>query len=94
MQEVKLGTLTNRKIGYGIVQPGNSVTNGVPVIKVNNIISGLRNVHDLDTTSIENDRKYSRTKLVGGELLFHLKRLLERLQVLLIGVLLQEQRKT
>ncbi len=69
MQEVKLGTLTNRKIGYGIVQPGNSVTNGVPVIKVNNILSGLRNVHDLDTTSIENDRKYSRTKLVGGELI-------------------------
>ena len=69
MGEIKLGTLTNRKIGYGIVQPGNSVTNGVPVIKVNNIISGLQNVRDLDTTSIENDRKYSRTKLVGGELI-------------------------
>lgn len=69
MQEVKLGTLTKRKIGYGIVQPGSSVTNGVPVIKVNNIISGLRNVHVLDTTSIENDRKYFRTKLVGGELI-------------------------
>lgn len=69
MEEVKLGTLTNRKIGYGIVQPGDSVTNGIPVIKVNNIISGLRNVRDLDTTSIENDRKYSRTKLVGGELI-------------------------
>ena len=69
MEEVKLGTLTSRKIGYGIVQPGDSVTNGIPVIKVNNIISGLRNVHDLETTSIENDRKYSRTKLVGGELI-------------------------
>lgn len=69
MEEVKLGTLTSRKIGYGIVQPGDSVTNGIPVIKVNNIISGLRNVHDLETTSIENDRKYSRTKLLGGELI-------------------------
>jgi type I restriction enzyme S subunit len=69
MEEVKLGTLTNRKIGYGIVQPGDNVVNGVPVIKVNNIISGLRNVRDLDTTSIENDIKYSRTKLLGGELI-------------------------
>ena len=69
MEEVQLGTLTNRKIGYGIVQPGNSVNNGVPVIKVNNIISGLHNIEDLETTSIENDRKYSRTKLLGGELI-------------------------
>ena len=69
MEEVRLGTLTNRKIGYGIVQPGASVPNGIPVIKVNNIISGLRNVRDLDTTSIGNDKKYSRTKLKGGELI-------------------------
>ncbi len=61
--------MTNRKIGYGIVQPGASVPNGIPVIKVNNIISGLRNVRDLDTTSIGNDKKYSRTKLKGGELI-------------------------
>ena len=69
MEEVKLGTLTKRKIGYGIVQPGDTLTDGVPVIKVNNIISGLKKVSDLDKTSIENDRKYHRTKLVGGELL-------------------------
>ena len=69
MEEVKLGILTNRKIGYGIVQPGASVPNGVPVIKVNNIISGLRCINDLETTSLENDAKYKRTKLLGGELL-------------------------
>ena len=69
MEEVRLGTLTNRKIGYGIVQPGACVPHGTPVIKVNNIISGLRNIRDLDTTSIENDKKYSRTKLKGGELI-------------------------
>ena len=68
MEVVKLGTLTSRKIGYGIVQPGENRVNGVPVIKVNNLISGLRNVNDLDKTSEENDLKYSRTKLVGGEL--------------------------
>ena len=69
MEEAKLGTMTKRKIGYGIVQPGDTLVDGIPVIKVNNIISGLRNVSDLDKTSIENDRKYHRTKLIGGELL-------------------------
>lgn len=68
MEVVKLGTLTNRRIGYGIVQPGASVSNGVPVIKVNNVVSGLRDVRDLDTTTTEIDSKYSRTKLVGGEI--------------------------
>ena len=43
--------------------------NGVPVIKVNNIITGLNNTNDLETTTIENDTKYKRTKLVGGELI-------------------------
>ena len=69
MEEVQLGTLTDRKIGYGIVQPGASVPNGVPVIKVNNIISGLRCRNELETTSLENDAKYKRTKLLGGELI-------------------------
>lgn len=69
MEVVKLGTLTNRKIGYGIVQPGDSVPHGVPVIKVSNIISGLNNIEDLDTTSTQNDKKYLRTKLKGGELI-------------------------
>jgi len=68
-KEYKLGTLTDRKIGYGIVQPGASVSGGVPVIKVNNIISGLRSVEVLETTSKDNDAKYSRTKLMGGELI-------------------------
>ncbi|MBE6255600.1 MAG: restriction endonuclease subunit S [Prevotella sp.] len=68
-KEYKLGTLTDRKIGYGIVQPGASVFGGVPVIKVNNIISGLRKVEELETTSKANDAKYSRTKLMGGELI-------------------------
>lgn len=64
-----LGSMVNRKIGYGIVQPGQSITNGVPVIKVNNLISGLKCISDLDTTTHENDAKYSRTRLHGGELI-------------------------
>lgn len=64
-----LGSLVERKIGYGIVQPGQSVLNGVPVIKVNNLISGLHSITELDTTAAENDVKYARTRLRGGELI-------------------------
>lgn len=63
-----LGSLVDRKIGYGIVQPGQSIDGGVPVIKVNNLIAGLNSVNDLDTTSRETACKYSRTQLKGGEL--------------------------
>ena len=66
---VPLGSLVKRKIGYGIVQPGASVRGGVPVIKVNNIISGLKSISDLDTTKKETDSQYTRTKLQGGELI-------------------------
>ena len=69
MEYRPLGSLVNRKIGYGIVQPGPSVPGGVPVIKVNNLISGLRSPSELDTTTRENDARYSRTRLRGGELL-------------------------
>ena len=61
--------MVNRKIGYGIVQPGQSVPDGVPVIKVNNLISGLKSPSELDTTARENEAKYSRTRLRGGELI-------------------------
>ena len=64
-----LGSLVDRKIGYGIVQPGQSIDGGVSVIKVNNLIAGLTSVKDLDTTSAETAAKYSRTKLKGGELI-------------------------
>ena len=69
MEFRNLGSLVDRKIGYGIVQPGQSVSDGVPVIKVNNLISGLRSVSDLDTTAKENDEKYTRTRLEGGEVI-------------------------
>lgn len=69
MEWKELQTLVKRKIGYGIVQPGPSVQRGVPIIKVNNIISGLYDTEYLDKTTVENDAKYLRTKLKGGELI-------------------------
>lgn len=64
-----LGNMVKRKICYGIVQPGQSVTDGIPVIKVNNLISGLKSLSKLDTTTRENEAKYIRTRLHGGELI-------------------------
>lgn len=69
MEYKPLGSMVNRKIGYGIVQPGQSVPDGVPVIKVNNLISGLKSPSELDTTARETEAKYSRTRLHGGELI-------------------------
>ena len=64
-----LENMVKRKICYGIVQPGQSVTYGIPVIKVNNLISGLKSLSELDTTTRENEAKYIRTRLHGGELI-------------------------
>lgn len=69
MEYKTLGSLVNRKIGYGIVQPGQNILHGVPVIKVNNLIAGLHSKGELDVTTKENDEKYSRTRLEGGELI-------------------------
>ena len=67
----KLSDLVERKICYGIVQPGNKVGN-VPIIKVNNIIAGLNTVENIETTTEEIASKYERTKLKGGELIISL----------------------
>lgn len=69
MEKLILGNLTQRKIGYGIVQPGNNIYSGVHVIKVYNIMAGLTKLSDLDLTATEIEEKYSRTRLKGGELI-------------------------
>ena len=69
MEKLILGNLTQRKIGYGIVQPGNNIYSGVHVIKVYNIMAGLTKLSDLDLTTTEIEEKYSRTRLKGGELI-------------------------
>ena len=66
---ILLKDLVRRKIGYGIVQPGDSRALTIPVVKVNNIISGLTNPECLDKTTESISHKYSRTVLQGGELL-------------------------
>ncbi len=71
---VPLGSIVDpgRGITYGIVQPGQDVANGIPIVRVQDIRDGrvdpsqpLRVAHDIA-------EKYRRTRLLGGELLLSL----------------------
>jgi len=59
-------------ISYGIVQPGQHVANGVPVIRVNNVNNGHLELSDVLRVSPEVEKKYERTRLKGGEVLLTL----------------------
>lgn len=61
-----------RRISYGIVQPGKTDSSGVPIVRVNNIKQGVISVDDILRISPEVESKYSRTRLQGGEVLLTL----------------------
>ncbi len=62
----------DQAISYGIVQPGQYVDNGVPVIRVTNINDGQLQLDDVLRVSTEIESKYRRTRLKGGEVLLTL----------------------
>ena len=59
-------------VTYGIVQPGNHVEGGIPVIRVNNFQNGYLDLDGVLKVSPEVEAKYSRTRLKGGEVLLTL----------------------
>jgi len=61
-----------RKISYGIVQPGSHCDDGVPIIRVNNLDSGHVIESEMLKVAKEIDEKYHRTRLCGGEVLLSL----------------------
>jgi len=62
--------LEDESISYGIVQPGTHTDkNSVPIIRVNNIKNGVILTDDVLKVSKEIEKKYLRTRLIGGELL-------------------------
>jgi len=56
-------------ITYGIVQPGAPVSNGVPIIRVNNFRDYRLDLTEVMTVATEVAAKYERTRLLGGEVL-------------------------
>ena len=62
--------LEDEKISYGIVQPGAHKTEKfVPIIRVNNLKDGRINTADALQVASEIEKKHSKTRLKGGELL-------------------------
>jgi len=59
-------------ISYGIVQPGEAVTAGIPVIRVNNFRDARVDVSDVMKVAPEIEAKFGRTRLAGGEVLLTL----------------------
>ncbi|MCG9084280.1 restriction endonuclease subunit S [Laribacter hongkongensis] len=56
-------------ITYGVVQPGTAVSEGVPIIRVNNFKNGRLELSDVMHIAPDIESKYARTRLAGGEVL-------------------------
>jgi type I restriction enzyme S subunit len=68
-----LGDLVeDRGIAYGIVQPGNTTTDGVPIVRVNNIRNGCIDTKDMLKVGADIEAKFQRSRLRGGEVLLTL----------------------
>jgi type I restriction enzyme S subunit len=69
-----LGSLVEEKpgISYGIVQPGKHDSNGIPIVRVNNLRTGRILVDDVLRVGTKIEANYSRTRLRGGEVLLSL----------------------
>ena len=62
-----------RGISYGIVQRGQDVADGVPVVRISNIIGNVFDAKALVRTSPDISNRYRRTVLQGGELLLSIR---------------------
>ena len=68
-------------ICYGILMPGQGVDNGVPVVKVKDIVGGRILQDDLLLTDRRIDRQYRRSRLRSGDLLITIRGTTGRLAV-------------
>lgn len=59
----------NGSITYGIVQPGSPVSEGVPIVRVNNFGDMRLDLRDVMRVAPAIEAKYGRTRLKGGEVL-------------------------
>lgn len=68
-----LGDLVEeRGVSYGIVQPGSETTDGVPIVRVNNIRNGRIDTTDMLKVESGIEAKFLRSRLRGGEVLLTL----------------------
>jgi len=62
----------NAPIAYGVLKPGDYVYGGVPLLQIRDVIHGDIDVDSLHRISDQLNRQFSRTKLVGGEIVVSL----------------------
>lgn len=68
-----LGDLVEeRGVCYGIVQPGSETSDGVPIVRVNNIRNGRIDTTDMLKVGANIEAKFQRSRLRGGEVLLTL----------------------
>ncbi len=68
-----LGNLVEeRGVSYGVVQPGNGDSDGVPILRVNNIRNGRIETTDVLKVEASVEAKFLRSRLLGGEVLLTL----------------------
>ena len=68
-----LGELVDeRGVSYGIVQPGSETTDGIPIVRVNNIRDGRIDTTDMLKVGADIESKFQRSRLRGGEVLLTL----------------------
>lgn len=64
--------LANKPCAYGVLQPGNDIPDGIPLVRVGDIDDGLVQQGALKRIAPQIAAQYPRTKLVGGEFLITL----------------------
>lgn len=67
----ELGELVaeNDRINYGIVQPGEHIDGGVPIVRVGDFRNGLVDKSNLKCVSSDVDEKHKKSRLYGDEIL-------------------------
>jgi type I restriction enzyme, S subunit len=70
-----------RGISYGIVQRGQDQDNGVPVLRISDIVGGLVETGNLKRTTAEIASRYRRTHLCGGELAISIRGTVGRIAI-------------
>ncbi|MBE5258389.1 restriction endonuclease subunit S [Serratia marcescens] len=68
-QIIKSGT----SISYGIVQPGDSLDEGIPFIQTTNVSQGNIDLDSLQKTSEKIEKNYPRSRLEGGEVILGIR---------------------
>jgi type I restriction enzyme S subunit len=68
----QLDAIVDKKISYGIVQAGEHVENGMPYIKSQNLNNEI-NLFELQRTSDEIAKKYQRSEVKPGDIVFSLR---------------------